>query len=184
MYELTGIPTEADNINQNDTAFNLLITSLEVNLYNERQGFLVKSLRDKYRGILRELGVKTADTYRPITLKWKLIRHFGWRVSILDQSIGSGFICASDIPLGDALDKLRRLENEYNVGQHQTALYRAARILREDAKACKKKSCNYVITEVSLDSASNMVPDYFFIFAALCQTKSRVTQWMEHPELW
>ena len=77
MYELTGIPTEADNTNLNDTACNLLITSLEVNLYNERQGFLVKSLRDKYREILRELGVKTADTYQSITLKWKLIRHFG-----------------------------------------------------------------------------------------------------------
>ena len=68
-------------------------------------------------------------------------------------------MCASDIPLGDALNKLRRLENEYNVDPHQAALYRAARILREDAKACKKKSCNYIITEVSLDSASIMVPD-------------------------
>ena len=110
--------------------------------------------------------MKTADTYQSITLKWKLIRHLGSRVSILDQSIGLGFICASDIPLGDALDKLRRLENEYNVDQHQATLYRAARILRENAKACKKKSCDSVTTEESLDSASKMAPDSFLNFAA------------------
>ena len=120
--------------------------------------------------------MKTADTYRSITLKWKLIRHFGSRVSILDQSIGSGFICASDILLGDALDKLRRLENEYSVDPHQATLYRAARILREDAKACKKKSCDSVTTEVSIDSASKMVPHSFFNFAALFQIKSSVRQ--------
>ena len=102
---------------------------MDVNLFNERQDVLVKSLRDKYREILRELGVKTADTYQAITLKWKLIRHFWSRFSIIDQSIGSGFICASDIPLGDALDMLRRLENEYNVDPHQATLYRYARIL-------------------------------------------------------
>ena len=94
LFRATRTPTEADKTSLYDTAFNLLIKSLEVNLFIERQGFLVKSLRDKYREILRELGVKTADTYRLITFKWKLIRHFGSRVSIIDQSIGSGFICA------------------------------------------------------------------------------------------
>ena len=138
LFRATRIPTEADMTNLYDTAFNLLIKSLEVNLLDERQGFLVKYLCDKNREILRELGVKTADTYRLITSKWKLIRHFWSRVSILDQSIGSGFMCASYIPLGDPLDKLKRLENEYNVDPHQATLYRAARILQEDAKASKK----------------------------------------------
>ena len=63
---------------------------------------------------------ESADTYRSIT--YKLIRHFGSRVVILAQSIGSEFICASDIHLGDALDMLRRLENEYNVDPHQSTV--------------------------------------------------------------
>ena len=63
LFRATRIHTEADKTNMYDSAFNLLIKSLEVNLLNERQGFLVESLHDKYREILRELGVKTAHTY-------------------------------------------------------------------------------------------------------------------------
>lgn len=85
-------------LNLYDVAFSRLVEQLEAPLFHDLSGFLVKSLRDQYREILRELGVKTADQYRSITLKFKLQQHFGSRVSILNQTCGSGFICASWYP--------------------------------------------------------------------------------------
>ena len=96
--------------NMYDIAFTCLVEQLERPLFKEMYGFLIKSLQDQYRVILHELGVKPADEYRSSTLKLKLQQHFGKRVSIISQSSGSGFICASTVPLGDALEKLKRLE--------------------------------------------------------------------------
>ncbi|KAK1874953.1 Phosphate-binding protein PstS 3 [Dissostichus eleginoides] len=45
-------------------AFSRLVEELEAPLFHDLSGFLVKSLRDQYREILRELGIKTADQYR------------------------------------------------------------------------------------------------------------------------
>ena len=75
--------------------------------FKEKRDVLIKSVRDQYRAILLELGVKTADTYRSVTLKWKLQQKFGKRISILNQICDSEFICALSVPLGDALDRLR-----------------------------------------------------------------------------
>ena len=85
-------------------ALNHLVEQLEVSLFQEKYGFLVKSLRDQYRNILQELGVKTAQSYRSITLKIMLQKKFGERISIINQTGGSAFICASFIPLGNALE--------------------------------------------------------------------------------
>ena len=67
-------------------ALNHLVEQLEVSLFQEKSGFLVKSLRDQYRNILQELGVKTAQSYRSITLKRKLQKKFGERISIINQT--------------------------------------------------------------------------------------------------
>ena len=96
-----------------DVALDRLVEELKVSLF-QKCGFLIKSLRDQYRAILLELGVKTAGTYQSITLKLKLQQKFGKHISIINQSSGSGFICASTIPLGDAPEKLRHLE----LGRH------------------------------------------------------------------
>lgn len=90
-----------------------------MSLFQEKCGFLIKSVRDQYRAILLELGVKTADTYRSITLKWKLEQRFGKRISLFSQSTGSGFICASSISFGDVLEKLRLLELNRHVDEKQ-----------------------------------------------------------------
>ena len=63
-------------------------------------------------------GFKTAQSYRSITLKRKLQKKFGERISIINQTGGSAFICASFIPLGNALEKLRQLE-----AQSQSSIY-------------------------------------------------------------
>ena len=81
--------------------------------------------------ILRELGVKTADTYRSISLKCKLQQKFGERISIINQTGGSAFICGSSIPLGDALEELRHLEaKESQIDETQRIILRAAKIRR------------------------------------------------------
>ena len=87
------IPT-GRSVQQNmyDVALDRLVEQLGVSIFQEKCGFLKKSVRDRYRAILMELGVKIADTYRSITLKWKLQHRFGKRISMFNQSSGSGFI--------------------------------------------------------------------------------------------
>jgi len=127
----------------------------------------VKSLRDQYRAILRELGVKTADSYRSITLKLKLQQKYGKRISILDQSCGSGFICASTIPLGDALEKLRHREAAQHEDEKHRTLRHAAKILRADCKQCKRQCQNEQSTEISFAAAARLIPDSLFNFTAM-----------------
>ena len=114
--------------NMYDIAFSSLVEQLERPLFKEMYGFLIKSLQDQYRVILHELGVKTADEYRSSTLKLKLQQHFGKRVSIISQSSGSGFICASTVPLSDALEKLKHLEVELHKDEKYHTLQCAATI--------------------------------------------------------
>ena len=93
-----------------DTAFSDLVDELETPLFEESQGFLVKSLRDKYRTKLEELNVENAASYRSSSLKEKIAQHYGTRVCILDHSYEAGFICASSVPLGDAMKQLSHLK--------------------------------------------------------------------------
>ena len=87
---------------------------LEISLFQNYDGFLIKTLRDDYRLLLRDKGVLTWDSYRSTTLKTRLKSHFGSRISILEQTYGSGFICASNVCLGDAIEKLGENELIWN----------------------------------------------------------------------
>ena len=177
-FKATRIPTDK-SVQQNmyDIAFNRLVLQLEVPLFEEKRGVLVKSVRDQYRAILLELGVKTADTYQSVKLKWKLQQRFGKGISILNQSCGSGFICASSVPLGDALDRLRILEPDNHVDERQYNLQRAAKRLRTDIDMCRRERRREQTTEVSFPAAEKMVPIYLFNFTAMliCK-KTRLTQ--------
>ena len=95
-----------------DVAFTILIQNIEGPLFNDKCVFLIRSLRDQYRTILQKLQVKNDDDYRATTLKWKLKEKYGISIAIISQACGSGFICASTKPLGDALEKLRHLEEK------------------------------------------------------------------------
>ena len=45
-----------------DVALNHLLEQLEISLFQEKCGLLIKSLRNKFQMILREVGIKTANT--------------------------------------------------------------------------------------------------------------------------
>ena len=113
------------------------------------------------------MGVKTAQSYRSITLKRKLQKKFGERISIINQTGGSAFICASFIPLGNALEKLRQLEAQSQVDETNQILQRAAKILRCDIKKCRKERREDQSTEVSYAAAEKIVPDSLFNFTAM-----------------
>lgn len=90
-------------------------------------------IRVRYRDILEELGVDKGDKYRATILKHTLHEYYGSHILVLNQTKGSGFICASTLPLGDALKKLRRLEGDDIEGKHHTLL-QASKILRADCE--------------------------------------------------
>jgi len=153
--------------NMYDIAFLHLVEEIEVPLFQESCGFMVKSLRDKYRSILKKLGVKTSESYKTTSLILKLQQHFGKKISIINQSSGSGFLCASSVSLGDALEKLRQLETEHCKDKKQHTLEKAARILKDDFKLCKKAIQNKQSTEISFAAAEKIVPDSLFNFTAM-----------------
>ena len=102
--------------------------------------------------ILLEQRVKTADINWSITLKWKLQQRFGKRI-FLNQSCGLGFICASYVPLDDALDRFRILEPDNHVDEKQHTLQRAAKILRIYIDMCRRERRREQTTEVSFAAA-------------------------------
>lgn len=168
IFKAQRVPTErSSQENVYNVAFAHLVEQLEVSLFHDMRGFLMKNLRDQYREILRELGVKTADSYRSINLKWRLQQRFNQQISFINQSSGSGFICASNVPLGDALEKLRQLEAEQHVDEKHQALYQAAKILRADFKQCRMQRQDEQLTEISFTSADKIVPDSVFNFLAM-----------------
>ena len=123
-----AVYSEKQRLNLNAVAFTRFMEELEAPLFHDLSGSLLKSVRNRYREILRELGVKNADEYRTISMKLKLQQHFGSRVSVLYQICGSGFKCATGVTLGDALEKLRRLEADHMQDEKHFALRQAAKI--------------------------------------------------------
>ena len=160
------IPSSKTNENKYDIAFNRLVDELEPSLFKDFSAFLISSLRDKYRDILVELGIETATRYSLGKMKVKLQKHFGDRISILHDTKGSGFVCASTVPLGSALAKLKSLE-ENVVKDQNDILLAVSEILRADCEKCKRDTLHNDSTEVSFESALNMVPKSLFNFTAM-----------------
>ena len=139
-------------------------------MFQESKGYLVRSLRDRYRTILQELGVTDPHSYTSQNLKIKLLNHYGKHISVIDETCSSGFICPSDVRLGDALEKMRKLEKQSSLDKRQDTVLRAAKIIREDAKTCKKQNKFRGSIELSTSAASRLVPDSIFNFSACVLT--------------
>lgn len=127
-FKATRVPaSKTERPNLYDSAFELLFQGTETKLFVEKRPFLIQSLRDRCRVILASLGVRNSEKYRSNTFKWRLQQHFGNRVTVLDQSCGAGFLCASNIALGDAIAKLRELEKDKNESKELGILRQAAK---------------------------------------------------------
>ena len=99
-FKATCIPTQVSQEKKFfDEGFHQLTEELDVGLFKKMNCYMITTLRNKYRDILRDLGVTSPDSYRSPKLKSKFKNHFGNRVVILDQSgQASGFICAASVP--------------------------------------------------------------------------------------
>ena len=118
----------------------------------------MKDVNELYCSYLQELlGECTGDiSNKKCRLQNKLTSHYGDRLSIISQTSGSAFICASNIPLGDALTMLQKLQVQDS--DEHTLLLNAAKLLRKDAKKCKIEQKNKDVT-VSHDGACEVIPD-------------------------
>lgn len=144
-------------------AFHILTDRLEVKLFQNMEGLMIKDVRDQYREILHEIGVRTGNLYSATLMKDKLYKLFDERISFLQQTCGSGFICASTINIGDAVRKLQLLAKMVD-HNYDYIMHKAAQILRADALNCKKDMKKIENIEVSTQNASHIVPDSFFNF--------------------
>ena len=60
--------------------------------------------------------------------------------------------------------KLKQLEQQSQLDPKQESIYKAAKILREDAKLCRKERLASDSIEISFESAGAIVPDSFYNF--------------------
>ena len=174
-FRATRVPTGKFHEHQPyDLAFSQLVADIDDPLFRQSKGFLIKKLRDKYRDNLKALGVENAENYRSSILKDRLVQYYGDRVSIMDHSYEAGFICASSVPLGDALKMLSQLQKESDMDPKEVILQKAAKIIRADAKHCKNENKSNTSLEISFPAASQLVPDSIFTFTAslLCDKVS------------
>lgn len=89
-FRATRKPTaEKFKLNVYEVAFHRLVEEIDTMHFREAQGFLVKSLRDRFRSNLKEVGVESGENCRTTPLKLKLEQHYGKRISIMAQSSGS-----------------------------------------------------------------------------------------------
>ena len=61
------------------------------------------ALRDRFRQQLNNHGVEYGSGMHSYAFKIKLIKHFGGRITIIDQSGGSRFLCSSDTHSNSAI---------------------------------------------------------------------------------
>jgi len=163
------IPRGQSEINKlYDKAFAAFATELEEMLFKQSQGILMSSLRGLYQRHLTELGIRSGHRLRTSSFKQKLTNHFGDRIAVMEQNHGSTFVCPTNVAFGDALQQLKVLQDwqdDVHI-RNEAILNKAAKILRADAKICKKqvRTCDYM--NVTAESASAIVPNSFFNFTS------------------
>ncbi len=113
---------------------------VDAQLFDDANGIMLSSLRGIYQS---ELGLGSRDPYKITRLKEKLIKNYGSRLTILEQSHGSAFVCSSSVPVGDCIAQMKTLQNAEDdslKAGNRRVLKKAATILRNDAKACKREA--------------------------------------------
>lgn len=157
-----------------DIAFNNFVANIHGPLFDDMCGYLLVTLRDMYREELKATGVPVWSTYRSSQLKKRLEDLFGNKIVFLPQTSGSDFVCSSSVNIGDALTKLKQLQDNSQRSDDDKVL-EAARILRQTAKECKAKLALDSI-EISSDAASNIVPDNILNFVCQLLVDKKLTE--------
>lgn len=148
-----------------DKSFQELVESIADELFKELSGFLLSTLRDMYRKLLRDLGVPTWNSYRSANLKRRLQLHFGDSIVFFPRRGGSDYVCSSSISIGDVMNKLKTLEDDQTLDEE--IVLQTARILRERAKSQKATHSTQNLEDlldVSVESAKNQTPDIILKF--------------------
>ena len=159
-----------------DKACHALVESIADKLFKDFSGFLLSTLRDMYRELLKDYGVLTWNFYRSANLKKWLLSHFGDSIVFFPQRGGSGYICSTSISIGDVMSKLRTLADDQT--SDDNIVLQPARILCENAKMCQANSTQTLedLLDVSAEAAKSPIPDVILKF---CSTIFR-----SHTEVW
>ncbi len=144
VFMNTRVPRGKEDTHKlHDEAFSELVKQVDAQLFDDANGIMLSSLRGIYQRELTKLGLGNRDPYKITRLKEKLIKHYGSRLTILEQSHGSAFVCSSSVPVGDCIAQMKALQNAEDdslKAGNRRVLKKAATILRNDAKACKREA--------------------------------------------
>lgn len=113
-----------------DVAFEGLCNEIETPMFCKPQGFLLTQLRKKYESLLQTQGENIASRVQCTKMENIIIlQKYGKRVPFIDQSVGTGFVCASSVLLRDIVQALHKLEGQSNEERHLKILKRAGKII-------------------------------------------------------
>ena len=115
---------------QLDQCFISLLEKIHDALFRHSSGFLLVTLRDMFRNMLRDRGYPEWDQYKSNRLKLRLQEHYGESVIFFQQSGGSEFVCSADVSIGDVLGKLQKLVEDEGKLKEEQRVMDVAKILR------------------------------------------------------
>ncbi len=87
-----------------DQAFDELVPKIDDMVFNKSKGILLSALRNIYQKHLTNLGISGKWQYKFSRLRERLIKYYGARISIMEQSNVRSFVRASYFPVGDCLN--------------------------------------------------------------------------------
>ena len=155
-----------------DEAFLTLVSQIDNALFSEMSGYLLSSLRDKYRHLLLENGVESPDSYPSRYLKKQLDNYYGSCITFLPQTSGSDFVCSSSVSIGNALANLMQLmQNSADNAETPKFVLKAARTLRDEAKLAKSHTDGEMTIDFTDEAVEKIIPDSIlnFVTQLLCE---------------
>ena len=100
-------------------AFSQLVSEITKPLLNERSGFFIIQLRNRYREILQENKAGNADLYRTDRFQKRLADHFGSDIQMVPQRGKASLVCSSKITVSEMCSLVASLQDELNDSEIQ-----------------------------------------------------------------
>ena len=165
VFKATQPKTSKKGLSGHDLAFLDLCNEIEDRLFQRSEGISLSSLRDHYTTLLGERGVKLESRVKCLALRKKISERYGSKVSFLDQTSSSGFVCSSSVPLGEAL-KMRIDIQKEGEGKEAKTLKQAGKIIRKDLEKVRAQQMQSPTLDVSKEAACELIPDSLKLFAS------------------
>ena len=118
-----------------EETFKLLVQKISEPLLEGSTVFLLTTLRDIYRTMLKDKSVDNWANYRSSLMKSRLQSHFEDKIVFFPQTKGSDIVCAADVPIGNVIMKLKQIQDDSSRQEDTNLVVAVARVIRKTANS-------------------------------------------------